>query len=107
MLDIDGKYSYSNEVEVALDGTGTWLGVANPNPANGKVSVSFSANSDQDVTITLFDVSGKNAMNIFKGIATAGENTASFDVSNLPSGSYNIVFKSGNSSFIRQIQVVK
>jgi len=107
MIDIDGTYEYSKEVEVSLDGTGTWLGVATPNPATSKVNVSFSIAQDANVSISLYDVTGKSIMPIYNSMSGAGEHPLTFDVSNLPAGSYTIVFNSGNSTIIRQIQIVR
>jgi hypothetical protein len=87
MVDIDGKYSYSNVLLVK-----TKLQQAlrlSPNPAKGFVTVSGLA---QPGIITIFNTSGKLVLS-----SPSRTNTASLNISKLSSGLYYVRFSDGKN----------
>lgn len=65
------------------------LGNAYPNPTSGasNITIPFTLGAGQNVTFTLSDVTGKQIKTVTKSFE-AGENSVSFDVSNLNTGVY-------------------
>lgn len=108
MLDVDGKYSYSNEVEVRMDDAGAnWLSSATPNPSNFEAKFFYTLAEGANIDITLYDINGKAVMNLFNGYANAGTHEVKFNTASLANGAYNYVLKIGNQTYSNQIQIVK
>lgn len=108
MIDLDGLFEYSNEVEVRLDESGSiWLSEAKPNPANSEARFTFSLNEPSFIDISLYDLSGKVIMNLFNGFANQGSTEVKIDLGKVPSGVYNYILNVNGRQFFRQIQVVK
>ena len=108
MVDLDGQYQYSDEVQVNV-GNNVVFNLDNPipNPANNNVSIKYSLDKESDVTINLYDMSGKLLKTLVSGSMPAGEQELNFNVNELTSGTYNIILSTDNNKAVRQIQVVK
>jgi hypothetical protein len=88
MVDIDGKYSYSNIVFINLSTVVENRLLLFPNPASGQLTVQFSSNEKQHADISVFDNTGKRLVqkNI---IAERGINYLSLEeIKNFPDGIY-------------------
>lgn len=108
MIDVNGEFEYSKEVEVQLTGqSGIWLGDATPNPAGNQARFEFGLPEASNIEITLYDVNGKQVLTIKKGFVQAGTSEVKVDLTSLSSGSYTYVLKVGDLMFSRQLQVVR
>jgi hypothetical protein len=108
MVDLTGDYKYSDEKEVNIGGENAlWLGEAIPNPASGDAKIQFSVDESSNITIELFDMSGKAVKSLYNSQVSAGTQEITINVNNVPSGSYNVVLKTGNRTAVRTIQVVR
>lgn len=59
-----------------------------PNPFNPTTNIGFSLPGTQNVTLKVYDISGKEIAILKSGVLAGGRHVASFDASNLPSGTY-------------------
>jgi len=78
-----------------------------PNPAKESATVSFELASACDVQIALSDMSGRKLTEVYKGFATAGTFTKTFNTGNLANGVYLLsILIDGNYS-VKEIIVSK
>ncbi len=91
-IDFDGRFEYSQEIEVSVGVPGTHvLEAAYPNPFNPEATFRFGVNTQQNVRAELVDVLGRVVSNLFEGNVAADEmQTVRIDGSSLPSGTYMI-----------------
>ncbi len=59
-----------------------------PNPFNPTTTITYTLSSRQRVTVSIYDVLGRNVRTLFNGEATAGKHRVVFDGRGLPSGVY-------------------
>ncbi len=78
-----------------------------PNPTGNNTSIRFTLPESEKVTIKLYDVMGREVATIFEGIASAGSNVASFNSSELKSGTYTYTISAGSFTATRRMVVVK
>ena len=89
-IDYNGQYNYfnlSNEVNIGLPSKFN-LSQNYPNPFNPGTKISFDIPVDGKVSITLYDISGKEVSKLVNEFKTAGYYSVSFNGSNLSSGTY-------------------
>ncbi|GMU90157.1 MAG: hypothetical protein AMXMBFR49_23630 [Chlorobiota bacterium] len=87
--DLDGSFSYSNEVEVDVANPEEFSLSQNwPNPFNPSTSISFSLPEASNIRIVIYDVVGNKVADLVSGNFTAGWHKANFDASRLNSGVY-------------------
>jgi hypothetical protein len=91
-IDYDGAFSYSPEVEVAVEMPGSYvMSEAYPNPLRGSATLSLSVKTAQDVEVAAFDVLGRKVATLFSGRMDAGSAQAlTLDAANLSAGLYVI-----------------
>jgi hypothetical protein len=66
-----------------------------PNPASGNVTVSFTLPGSEQIGLSVVDVTGKTILRVpNSGKWPSGTNTATFDCSRLPTGSYFVELES-------------
>ncbi|MEI7484496.1 MAG: LamG-like jellyroll fold domain-containing protein [Ignavibacteriota bacterium] len=88
--DYNGNYEYHNlsgEVNIGVPSEYE-LSQNYPNPFNPSTKIDFSLPVDSKVTIKLYDISGKEVINIMNKQESAGYHTANIDASLLSSGTY-------------------
>ena len=90
--DIAGSISGTNPIEVY------------PSPANGDVTVNFIVPVQGFVTVELYNALGQKVSDITSGMFNADRYTANFDVSNLPSGTYQV--RIANELFTKSTSIV-
>lgn len=78
-----------------------------PNPYNPVTSIRFELPIDNFVTITVYDLLGKEIKTIVSEYKTAGNYVVSFDGSYLSSGIYYYKMKSGDYQQIRKMILIK
>jgi hypothetical protein len=108
MIDLNGDYAYSNEVEVVVGGdqNSIILGEAIPSPARDNVSLKIGLTTASNITVDIVDMSGRTVANVFNGFKS-GNDAIDINLSNITSGVYTLVVKSGDVTATKQIQVVK
>ena len=93
--EIAGSISGTNPIEVY------------PSPANGDVTVNFIVPVQGFVTVELYNALGQKVSDITSGMFNADRYTANFDVSNLPSGTYQVRIANELSTKSTSIVVTK
>jgi hypothetical protein len=108
MVDLDGKYIYSEVVEVTVgEGGGFSFSEAIPNPANSETSIEFTIAENSEIQLAIYDLTGKNVMTIVNGAIASGSHAKRIDVSNLANGYYNIVMNINGMTITRQLRIVR
>jgi len=108
-IDLDGKASYSNEVEVAISvPEGFVLEPAYPNPFNPSTNIRFTVSESQPVAMRMYDSAGRMVKMLYQGTAQANQ---SFQVkiaaTNLPAGTYIVRLEGENVSSSQKIVLLK
>lgn len=78
-----------------------------PNPFNPVTNIKFDLPYDSYVTLTIYDISGKEVVTLIDGIYTAGIHNIDFDGSNLSSGVYVYKIETADYTSIRKMILVK
>ncbi len=89
-IDYNGQYNYfnlNNEINIGLP-VKFDLSQNYPNPFNPSTKISFDIPADGKVSITLYDISGKEVSKLVNEYKTAGYYTVNFNGSELSSGTY-------------------
>ena len=90
MVDLDGKYQYSQVVAIHLDQTNREKLMIYPNPTRGSVQIDMISDKDDQATMRVFDNNGRMQ---YSGSVplTKGDNVLPFtQLQNLPNGFYII-----------------
>jgi hypothetical protein len=107
-IDIDGTFEYSDVIEANLSAPNTFTLDQNyPNPFNPITSISYSLPTDGHVTLTIYDVLGKEVALLANGFKTAGSYTSSFDATKLSSGMYFYTIKTGQFVDTKKMLLMK
>ena len=81
---------------------------AAPNPFQGTATVRFTTATAQDVTVSVYDVTGRQVATLFAGaVAADQEVAASLDGSQLPSGVYVIRATGSDLNLTQRVTVVR
>ncbi|MDP8239779.1 MAG: T9SS type A sorting domain-containing protein [Candidatus Hatepunaea meridiana] len=113
--------SLGHEFETSLSGRGIVLDVedipsvvyvfglqgASPNPFNSTTIISYSLDVDADVTLSLFDLSGREVARLVNNPMTSGKHSISWDASDLPSGIYMCRLSAGSKVKTTKLALVK
>ncbi|MHC1737811.1 MAG: choice-of-anchor J domain-containing protein [Ignavibacteriaceae bacterium] len=84
MVDTDGSFSYSKEINVEMGVPNTFsLSQNYPNPFNPSTRIDFQLPSDANVTIELYDVTGQKIATMLNREMTAGYQSYDLDASRL------------------------
>lgn len=59
-----------------------------PNPFNPTTAINFNVNRDANVAVKVFDATGREVADLFKGMAKSGSHTVQFNANGLASGVY-------------------
>ncbi len=92
----------------ASDCTGSLtLSESYPNPVNSTSKINYSFAKDGIASLTLFDITGKQVDLLVNSYQIAGDHTASFDGSSLPSGMYFYRLTTAEGSIGHWLQLIK
>jgi hypothetical protein len=107
MVDIDGKYTFSNVIALNSNGTSITLNAIRPNPFYNSIAVSLSLEQKQLVKLRLVDAGGRNVRaQTLNG--SIGSNEVNFsDLANLPSGIYMLVVSTQEGEIKQKLVKVK
>lgn len=78
-----------------------------PNPFNPSTKISFSITKSEHVTLTVYDMAGKEISKLVDEQRAAGEYSVSFNASNLPSGVYFYKLTAGSFTQIKKMVLTK
>ena len=113
-IDIDGKYEYSNVVEVSIETHSDFALEQNyPNPFNPTTKIKFSipasGNNSQAsmVNLSIYNILGQLVEVVINKEMSSGYHEVEFDGSHLTSGMYIYRLTYGGKSMIRKMLLVK
>jgi len=109
--DFDGKFEYCSAVEVVSGATekSFELGQNYPSPFNPVTTIEFSIPDDAPTSLKVYNLLGQEVASLIDGqILSSGLiHRATFDGSNLSSGTYLYVLKSGKYSAVKKMILLK
>ncbi len=107
-LDLDGSFKYSGEVEVVTQQPYSFALEQNyPNPFNPTTTIEFTIPSEREVSLVLYNSMGEEIKVLLNNILREGKHTLQFDGSELSSGMYLLMLKSGSESVSRKLMLMK
>lgn len=83
------------------------LGQNHPNPASNVTVFPYSIEKQGNVTFTVFDLTGKQVMQLNQGIMAAGSYKLSLNINGLNSGMYYVQLNSENTLSAQKMLVIK
>ena len=78
-----------------------------PNPGNAEFRLSYSLAKSGDVSLTLFDVTGREVATLVDGVRNAGEHVVNWSANSRPSGVYFAVLNAGDASTVTKLVLMK
>jgi photosystem II stability/assembly factor-like uncharacterized protein len=78
-----------------------------PNPFNPTTTIKYSVKEAGMVTLTVYDILGKEITTLVNELKSPGEYSVSFDASSLPSGVYIYTIRAGTFNASRKLVLVK
>ena len=106
-VDIDGKFEYSEMVEVTITPNDFVLNQNYPNPFNPTTTISYRVPVRSLVSIAVYDVLGREIVNLVNEYKDSGIYEAQFDAGNLPTGIYYYTLRAGDFSQTSKMLLVK
>ncbi len=109
-IDYDGKFNYSNEVEINLETINNLDLEQNfPNPFNERSILYFTTASNSWITLKLYDILGKEVLTVVNESLSAGryEKEINFSKFNLPAGMYFYELSNGKTTIVKKLIYLK
>ncbi len=107
-LDFNGRFEYSNEVEVSVTGPKTFNLAQNyPNPFNPTTTISFTVPQSGKVKLAVYNLLGQEVAVLVNGVVTEGFHQVEFSAKSLPTGAYFYKLQSDNSVQIKKMLLLK
>ncbi|MFA6469080.1 MAG: T9SS type A sorting domain-containing protein, partial [Bacteroidota bacterium] len=109
-IDRDGKFSYSQEVEVTINSTPKEFALKQnyPNPFNPATTIEFTLAEDGFTTLKIYDMLGREVSTLVSEELHAGIlHHATFDASNISSGLYFYRLETQRNAMIRKLVLMK
>lgn len=107
-IDIDGKFEYSNTIEVNIEAPNKFeLSQNYPNPFNPTTNISFSLSETSNVSLTVFNVIGEKVMDLINQKMEAGKHTARFDATKFNSGIYIYKLQTEKNTMTKKMLLLK
>jgi len=78
-----------------------------PNPFNPSTTIAYSVASRGNVTLTVYDMLGKEVANLVNEVKAAGNYTVNFNAGNLPSGVYFYKLNNGSQVLTQKMMLIK
>ena len=108
-IDYNGNYKYynlGNEVVIGLPGKFS-LSQNYPNPFNPVTKINYELPKQNFVTLKIYDISGREVMQLVNEVQQAGYYSVTFDGRNLSSGAYFYRLSSENFIGIKKMILIK
>ena len=107
-IDLDGTYSYSNEVEIEVTGPKDFALYQNyPNPFNPSTTIKFALPVKTNLSLNIYNTLGEKVAEIFKGEMEEGYHEMMFNASGLSSGIYYYTITADNFSETKKMILIK
>ncbi|MDP2037086.1 MAG: LamG-like jellyroll fold domain-containing protein [Ignavibacteria bacterium] len=113
-IDFDGKYEYSDVVEVNVDSPANFaLNQNHPNPFNPETTISYKVQAESQVNLKVFDVLGREVVTLVDEYKQPGNYIATFNTRHLersreiPSGIYFYNLIAGGFSSTKKMLLIK
>ena len=103
-ITIDKKKNNTQQSEIPNENV---LGNAYPNPFNPTTVISYSLKKQGYITLTVFDVLGKEVARLVDGVQTEGQHRVNFNGIDLPSGIYVYQLKGSDFILNKKMQLIK
>lgn len=107
MIDLDGEYEYSDVVEVWVGNGAMQLSEATPNPATYETSFEYTSAEEGVASMEVYDLSGRVVLSLSNIAISLGNNVIELDLSTLNNGVYTCMLKFGETSYNKQVRVLK
>ncbi|NUN71337.1 MAG: family 10 glycosylhydrolase [Bacteroidetes bacterium] len=78
-----------------------------PNPFNPATTIRYRLAAEEFVTLTVYDILGKEVATLVSDRQRAGEHTVRFDASSVSSGTYFYTLRAGAASVTRRMLLIK
>jgi len=81
------------------------LGQNYPNPCSGSTQINFELTEASEVTFVVTDITGRQVIELQKGLMPNGKHTIELETGNLEAGAYFYTMRAGNLTKTRQLVV--
>jgi hypothetical protein len=108
-IDRDGKFHYTQAVDVSIGGAPLKFGLAQnfPNPFNPATTIAYQIPTESFVTIKVYDVVGREVASLVNENKKAGSYDVTFDGNRLSSGVYLCKMSAAAYSSITKMIITK
>lgn len=107
-IDFDGKFEYSNAVEVNFDAPVNLVLDQNyPNPFNPTTTIKYEIPKNSFVKLSIYDLLGREISTLVNQAQNAGYHEVTFNAKDLSSGIYVYQIQAGEFSRIKKMLLVK
>ena len=107
-IDFDGKFEYSETIEVKLETPANFALLQNfPNPFNPSTIIRFELPKESNVTLKVFNILGEEVTTLINKVMTPGRQEVTFDGSKLASGMYIYRIQAGNFVEVKKLLLLK
>jgi len=108
-IDRDGKFTYSQSVEVTIGQTPKEFALMQnyPNPFNPTTMISYQIPAGNTVSLKVFDAIGREVATLLNETKDAGSYSVNFDASKLSSGVYIYRLESGSFVSTKKLILMK
>ena len=108
MIDNDGTFKYSNEIQTAILLPKKFILNQNyPNPFNPNTTIEYSLPNSGNVKLTVYNAIGSKVATIINEFKPAGNYSAQFNGTCIPSGIYFYRLESGTFSTTKKFILLK
>lgn len=110
-IDNDGRFTYSNIVEVTVVAALTQnyeLAQNFPNPFNPTTTIRFAVKNSEHASVKVYDVTGREVTTLFNDVAQPGQQyNVQFNAAGLSSGIYFYVLQTSSFREVKKMQLLK
>ncbi|MCW9066440.1 MAG: T9SS type A sorting domain-containing protein [Ignavibacteriaceae bacterium] len=106
-IDFNGRYEYSNVINVDVAPEQFELSQNYPNPFNPSTTINFSIPQSSIVTLKVFNTLGQEVKTLVNQNMESGVHSISFDASELNSGIYFYKLDAGQFTEVRKMTLIK
>jgi len=106
-VDFNGRYEYSNVINVDVAPEQFELSQNYPNPFNPSTTINFSIPQSSIVTLKVFNTLGQEVKTLVNQNMESGVHSISFDASELNSGIYFYRLDAGQFTEVRKMTLIK
>jgi hypothetical protein len=105
----DGIFVFTTGASAVNEPSPTYLNtlLVFPNPAKSEMRIGYTIAKRSDVTLSLFDITGREIATIAKETHDAGAYETQWSARSLPSGSYILTLTTDEESVSRMVKIVK